>query len=97
MILQVKTDREEEQRAEEARRGRQTIRSHYSQEATQMGAKASASAEKFINEMLSEPLEDLRQYADQLNHARREQDWHMESLSGVSEQARALITRIHGN
>ena len=37
MILQVKTDREEEQRAEEARRGRQTIRSHYSQAATQMG------------------------------------------------------------
>ena len=97
MILQVKTGREEEQRAEEARRGRQTIRSQYSQEATQMEAEAEASAEKFINEMLSEPLEDLRQYADQLNHARREQDRHMENLRQVREQAKALITRIHTN
>ena len=97
MILQVKTDREEEQRAEEARRGRQTIRSQYSQEATQMEAEASASTEKFINEMLSEPLEDLRQYADQLNHARRGQDRHMENLCQVREQAKALITRIHTN
>ena len=95
MILQVKTDRDEEQRAEEARRGRQTIRSHYSQAATEMGAEAETSAQQFINEMLSEPLEDLRQYADQLNHARREQDWHMENLCQVSEQAKALIAKMH--
>ena len=62
-----------------------------------MEAEASASTEKFINEMLSEPLEDLRQYADQLNHARREQDRHMENLCQVSEQARAMIARIHGD
>ena len=97
IYLQVKNDREEEQRAEEARRARLEIRSQYAQVAEQFRAEAEASAGKFINEMLGEPLEDLRKYADQLNQARREQDWHMENLCQVSEQARALIAGIHGS
>ena len=97
IILQVKSDREEEHRAEEARRARLEIRSQYSQVAKQLRAEAEASVEGTINELLGEPLEDLRKYADQLNHARREQDRHMEALCQVSEQARALIAGIHGN
>ena len=97
IYLQVKTDQEEENRGEEARKARQEIRSLYSDVAEQVRAKAEATAGEIISEMLSKPMEDLREYADDLNHARQEQNRHIESLSGVSGQARALIARIHGD
>ena len=77
IYLQIKTDQEEEKRGEEDRRARQEIRSHYSNEAEQVRTEAQAAADEVINEMLIKPMEDLREYADQLNHARREQDRHI--------------------
>ena len=96
IYLQIKTDQEEEKRGEEDRRARQEIRSHYSDVAEQVRTEAQAAAEEVINEMLIKPMEDLREYADDLNHAKQEQDRHIEILSGVSGQARALISRVHG-
>ena len=92
---QVKEDQEEDRRREEARRARQDIRLQYSDLAHQVRAEANATAEEYINEILTRPMEQMQEHADRLNDARQEQNDHIQRLSAVSREARALIERIH--
>ena len=92
---QVKEDQEEDRRSEEARRARQDIRLQYSDLAQKVRAEANATAEGYINEILTRPMEQMQEHADRLNDARKEQNQHIQRLSTVSRDARALIKIIH--
>ena len=92
---QVKEDQEEDRRSEEARRARQDIRLQYSDLAQKVRAKANATAEGYINEILTQPMEQMQEHADRLNDARKEQNQHIQRLSTVSRDARAPIKIIH--
>ena len=61
---QVKEDQEEDRRSEEARRARQDIRLQYSDLAHQVRAEANATAEEYINEILTRPMEQMQEHAD---------------------------------
>ena len=51
--------------------------------------------EELIREALTEPMEEIREYSDELNRARQDQNTHIEHLVEVSKSARELIARIH--
>ena len=95
IYLQVKEGEGEDRRSEEARRTRQDIRLQYSDLAQQVRAEANTTAEEYINEILTRPMEQMQEHADRLNDARQEQNDHIQRLSAVSREARALIERIH--
>ena len=64
IYLQVKEGEEEDRRSEEARRTRQDIRLQYSDLAQQVRAEANATAEEYINEILTRPMEQMQEHAD---------------------------------
>ena len=92
---QIKSDQDEARRDAEAIEDRQKIRAHYEQVAEAVAAEAQSTTDGDIREHLTDPLDQMQQYADDLNQARREQSLHVERLSEVSRQARDLIAEIH--
>ena len=95
VVLQVQEDREEAKRSEETMRTRQELRSHFAGVAQKIQDEANTVVEGYIREALTEPIEQIREYSDELNRARQDQNAHIEHLAQVSESARKLITRIH--
>ena len=95
VILQAREHREEERRAEEAMRARQELRAHFAGVAQEVQDEATGVVEGYIRKALTEPMEEIREYSDELNRARQEQNSHIQRLAQVSKSARELIARIH--
>ena len=95
VYLQIREDREEARRSEEAIRARQEIRAHFAGVARGVQNEAQGVVEGYIREALTEPMEQMRAYSDELNQARQDQNVHIQHLARVSESARELISRIH--
>ena len=95
VILQTREDREEAREAQEALRARQELRAHFAEVAREVQDEAKGMVEGYIREALTEPMEQVREYSDELNHARQDQNAHIQHLFQVSKSARELISRIH--
>ena len=95
VILQTREDREEAREAQEAMRARQELRAHFARVAQRVQAEANGVVEEYIREALTEPMEQIREYRDELNLARQDQNSHIQRLAQVSKSARELIARIH--
>ena len=95
VVLQIQEDREEARRSEETMRARQELRAHFSGVAQSVQDEADGVVEGYIREALTEPMEEIREYSDELNHARQDQNIHIKHLAEVSRSARELIARIH--
>ena len=74
---------------------RQNIRAECADIARQMENEVQAITEAYIREVLTEPMERMQEYADQMNDERRKQKDHMQRPLEVSWKARALIAEIH--
>ena len=95
VILQTREDREEAREAQEALRARQELRAHFAEVAREVQDEAKGMVEGYIREALTEPMEQIREYSDELNRARQDQNAHIQHLAQVSQSARELIARIH--
>ena len=95
VYLQIREDGEEARKAEEAMRARQELRAHFAGVAQRVQDEANGVVEGYIREALTEPMEEIREYSDELNRARHVQNAHIQHLSQVSKSARELIARIH--
>ena len=95
VYLQAREEREEDRKSEEALKARQDIRAEFNGIAQQVQDEALEKANEYIDEVLTKPLEQIQQYADELNLARQDQNRHIQRLTDVSQDARALIGRIH--
>ena len=91
---QVKSDQDEARKDAEAIRGREEIRAHYERVAEALAAEARSTAAGYTREYLTDPLEQMQQYADDLNRERKKQSLRVERLSEVSRQARDLIAEF---
>ena len=76
-------------------RARQELRAHFAGVAQRVQDEANGVVEGYIREALTEPMEEIREYSDELNRARHVQNAHIQHLSQVSKSARELIARIH--
>ena len=95
VVLQIQADREEARRSEKTMRARQELRAHFAGVAQKVQDEANGVVEGYIREALTEPMEQIRDYSDELNRARQEQNSHIQRLAQVSKSARELIARIH--
>ena len=95
VYLQIREDREEARKAEEAMRARQELRAHFAGVAQKVQGEANGVVEGYVREALTEPMEEIREYSDELNRARQDQNAHIQRLFQVSQSARELIARIH--
>ena len=76
--LQIWQDRQEEKQNQEFQRARQAIRADYAKVVKDIEEEARGVLAAFIATNLSEPLEQIRGYADELNSARQEQNRHLQ-------------------
>ena len=95
VLLQVQEHREEAREAADAMRARQELRAHFAGVAQGVQDEANGVVEGYIQEALTEPMEEIREYSDELNHARQDQNIHIKHLAEVSKSSRDLIARIH--
>ena len=93
--LQIWQDRQEEKQNQEFQRARQAIRADYAKVVRDIEEEARGVLAEFIATNLSEPLEQIRGYADELNSARQEQNRHLQYLAEISNRTRQLIHAIH--
>ena len=93
--MQRREDIAEERRNLEFQAHRREIRVDANNTAREMEKEALKVSEEVIREFLNEPMEQMQQQVDQLNHERETKNAHLQHLSSVSRQARALITEIH--
>ena len=93
--LQIWQDRQEEKQNQEFQRARQAIRADYAKVVKDIEEEARGVLAVFIATNLSEPLEQIRGYADELNTARQEQNRHLQYLAEISNRTRQLIHAIH--
>ena len=93
--LQIWQDRQEEKQNQEFQRARQAIRADYAKVVKDIEEEARGVLAEFIATNLSEPLEQIRGYADELNSARQEQNRHLQYLAEISNRTRQLIHAIH--
>ena len=93
--LQVWQDRQEAKQDREFQQARQTIRTDYARVAREIETEARGVVDDFIATNLTEPLEQLQRYADELNAARQDQNRHLERFADISRRARQLIHAIH--
>ena len=93
--LQIWQDRQEEKQNQEFQRARQAIRADYAKVVKDIEEEARGVLAAFIATNLSEPLEQIRGYADELNSARQEQNRHLQYLAEISNRTRQLIHAIH--
>ena len=95
VVLQIQEDREEAMRSEETMRARRELRAHFAGVAQRVQDEANGVVEGYVREALTEPMEEIREYSDELNRARQDQNTHIKQLAEVSKSARELIARIH--
>ena len=95
VLLQVQEHREEAREAADAMRARQELRAHFAGVAQGVQDEANGVVEGYIQEALTEPMEEIREYSDELNHARQDQNIHIKHLAEVNKSSRDLIARIH--
>ena len=95
VYLQIREDREEARISEETMRARKELTAHFASVAQSVQDEANGVVEGLIREALTEPMEEIREYSDELNRARQDQNTHIEHLAEVSKSARELIARIH--
>ena len=93
--LQIWQDRQEEKQNQEFQRARQAIRADYAKVVKDIEEEARGVLAAFIATNLSEPLEQIRGYADELNSARQEQNRHLQYLAEISNRTRQLVHAIH--
>ena len=93
--LQIWQDRQEEKQNQEFQQARQAIRADYAKVVRDIEEEARGALAEFIATNLSEPLEQIRGYAAELNAARQEQDRHLQHLAEISNRTRQLIHAIH--
>ena len=93
--LQIWQDRQEEKQNQEFQRARQAIRADYAKVVKDIEEEARGVLAEFIATNLSEPLDQIRGYADELNSARQEQNRHLQYLAEISNRTRQLIHAIH--
>ena len=93
--LQIWQDRQEEKQNQEFQQARQAIRADYAKVVRDIEEEARGALAEFIATNLSEPLEKIRGYADELNTARQEQNRHLQHLVEISNRTRQLIHAIH--
>ena len=91
----IKSDLDQRKADNQCIQYRQNIRAECADIARQMENEVQAITEAYIREVLTEPMERMQEYADQMNDERRKQNEHMQRLSEVSWKARALIAEIH--
>ena len=95
VYLQIQEDRKEARISEEAIRARQQLRAHFAGVAQRVQDEANGVVEGYIREALTDPMEEIRAYSDELNRARQDQNAHIKHLAEVSKSARELIAIIH--
>ena len=93
--LQIWQDRQEEKQNQEFQQARQAIRAGYAKNVKDIEEEARGALAAFIATNLSEPLEQIRGYAAELNAARQEQNRHLQHLAEISNRTRQLIHAIH--
>ena len=93
--LQIWQDRQEEKQNQEFQQARQAIRADYAKVVKDIEEEACGALAAFIATNLSEPLEQIRGYAAELNAARQEQNRHLQHLAEISNRTRQLIHAIH--
>ena len=93
--LQIWQDRQEEKQNQEFQQARQDIRADYAKVVKDIEEEARGALAGFIATNLSEPLEQIRGYAAELNAARQEQNRHLQHLAEISNRTRQLIHAIH--
>ncbi|MCY4558128.1 MAG: 50S ribosome-binding GTPase [Chloroflexi bacterium] len=93
--LQIWQDRQEARQDREFQQARWAIRTDYARVAGEMEAEARGVVDDFIATNLTQPLERLQGYADELNAARQEQNRRLERLAEISNRAKQLIHAIH--
>ena len=93
--LQIWQDRQEEKQNQEFQQARQAIRAGYAKNVKDIEEEARGVLAEFIATNLSEPLEQIREYADELNTARQVQNRHLQHLAEISNRTRQLIHAIH--
>ena len=92
---QIKSDLDQRKADNQCIQYRQNIRAECADIARQMENEVQAITEAYIREVLTEPMERMREYADQMNDERRKQNDHMQRPLEVRWKARALIAEIH--
>ena len=95
VLQQAQEHREEAMRSEETMRARRELRAHFAGVAQRVQDEANGVVEGYVREALTEPMEEIREYSDELNRARQDQNTHIKQLAEVSKSARELIARIH--
>ena len=95
LYMQIREHQEEARKTEETMRARQELRAHFAGIAQRVLDEANGVIEGYIREALTEPMEEIREYSDELNRARQDQNTHIKHLAQVSKSARAFIARIH--
>ena len=93
--LQIWQDRQEEKQNQEFQQARQDIRADYAKVVRDIEEEARGVLAGFIATNLSEPLEQIRGYAAELNAARQQQNRHLQHLAEISNRTRQLIHAIH--
>ena len=96
MWMQTRDDAEADRQDRESTDSRRSVRAQANEYARHMDAEATKISEEAIQEFLTEPKEEMQRQVDELNREREGRNAHLGRLSGVSEQARALIAEIHG-
>ena len=91
----IKSDLDQRKADNQCIRHRQNMRAECADIARQMENEVQAITETYIREVLTEPMERMREYADRMNDERRKQNDHMQRPLEVSWKARALIAEIH--
>ena len=94
--MQVRADAEADRQDREFMDRRRDVRAYANKDARRMDAEAMKVSEEAIQEFLTGPMEEMQIQVDELNRERENRNVHLERLSNVSEQARALIAEIHG-
>ena len=91
----IKSDFDQRKADNQCIRYRQNMRAECADIARQMENEVQAITEAYIREVLTEPTERMREYADRMNDERRKQNDHMQRPLEVRWKARALIAEIH--
>ena len=92
---QIKSGLDQQKADNQCIQYRQNIRAECADIARQMENEVQAITEAYIREVLTEPMERMREYADQMNDERRKQNDRMQRPLELSWKARALIAEIH--
>ena len=96
IFMQVKADQQEEREDQEYLDKRRNIRAQMDKEAREIESEITSTANEYIHEALTVPIDEMQANLDELNGARQEQSDHLKQLTSVSSDARDMIKKTHG-